>query len=122
MTRPRWLIVSDGTPTGTSVRLDGVDVSHTVGRVTFDLRARDVARVTIELGGPDVDLDVTAAKADVVVTSADADVVEAVIYCGAQLNPGAGDGIECVLPDGHDPDVKPSRVFHDDGRGNRWSA
>ncbi len=37
--------------------------------------------------------------------------------CGAELHPGAGDGITCIRYIGGD---QHSDGFHDDGRGNRW--
>lgn len=58
MTAPRWRIVSDGTPSGTTVHLGDVDVSSSVAAVAFRLHADDVAEVVVRLTGQDVDVDV----------------------------------------------------------------
>lgn len=43
---------------------------------------------------------------------------EDVTVCGAELNPGAGDGITCSL---FVRGAEHAKGFHDDGRGNRWA-
>lgn len=78
----RWRVVSDGF--NTRVELDGVDVSDTVRAVSFDHPSpREMARVTLEVRGIDVDLDVT-------VPDADLDVDEA---CPGRVPPAGESGV-----------------------------
>lgn len=39
------------------------------------------------------------------------------LVCGAELNPGAADGVTCIRYTSGDQHAD---GFHDDGRGNRW--
>lgn len=103
---PRWRVISDGTPTGTRVYRDGEPVDDVVA-VSWSIRADDVARVTLELEGPNVDVNLDGTE-------------EPPVTCGWPLHPPKpGDvapcGIRCELVIGHDGD-------HADGCGNRWSA